>query len=245
MKLEDMTTPVQGPLIWVFLVFSILMLLDAILRRAGWFWYIVILAAPLGAVIYFVAVMLPKLSARTNKTAPSDSASLGRPKTSSGFVYSNIERADHLEAAEQYDEAIPIYEEALERDPNNLRALHGMARCELGLGHPRVAVELLEKVLGVDREHANFGAALDYADALWLAGQRQDTLDLLRGLVDVTGRINHRLALGHYLAEGGDLEAAKTEVARAITAHAALPGDEQARQKHWLDRAQQMIEQWQ
>jgi hypothetical protein len=132
----------------------------------------------------------------------------------------------------------------LAHDPDSLRAMHGMARAELGLGHPRVAIELLEKVVSKDREFANFGAALDYADALWMAGQQQDTLDLLRGLVDLTGRINHRLALAHYLAEGGDTDAAKVEAERAIAAHASLPEDEQVRQRHWLDRAIRMKDQW-
>jgi hypothetical protein len=220
------------------------MLSDAIRRRAGWFWYIVILAAPLGAVIYFVAVKLPKFSNRSGEPlqAGTESARSVRP---SSFPSNSLNRADELEAADRYDEAVPIYEEALARDANNLRAMHGMARCELGLGHSRSAVELLEKVLRADREFGNFGAALDYADALWLAGQKQDTLDLLRGLVDVSGRINHRLALAHYLAENGDPSSAKVEVQHAIEDYTALPPDEQARQQRWVERANEMLAQWQ
>ena len=245
--MEDIATPLQGPLIWVLLIFSIWMLSDAIRRRAGWFWYIVILAAPLGAVIYFVAVKLTGMSGRSSEAtlAGLGSVSASNKKIALTLLSSQLDRADQLEAADQYDEAVHIYEEALERDPNCLRALHGMARCELGLGHPRAAVTLLEKIMNADREFGNFGAALDYADALWLAGQRQDTLDLLRGLVGTTGRMNHRLALAHYLAENGDAADAKSEAQRVIHDHAALSAEEQMRQQRWRDRATQMLGEWQ
>jgi len=239
--------PVHGPLVWVIIIFSIWMLSDAIRRRAGWFWYLVILAAPLGAVIYFVAVKLLSTPGRPSGVPPTSPAAASsrsvRPAT--GLLQNGLDRADKLEAAERYDEAVPIYEEALARDPNNLRAMHGMARCQLGLGDPRAAIELLEKVLNTDREFGDFGAALDYADALWLAGRQQDTLDLLRGLVNLTGRINHRLALAHYLGESGDPPSAKAEAERAIADHGALSVEEQMRQRHWIERANQMLAQWQ
>ena len=239
--------PVPGPFIWILLAFSIWMLSDAIRRRAGWFWYLMILVAPLGAVIYFVAVKLPSITASRaashlgnvvpNSTAPAR-------KLGSGFFTSNLDRADQLEEAEQYDPAVPIYQEVLERDAKNLRALHGLARCELGLGHAQVAVTLLEQVLNIDRDYRNFGAALDYADALWFAGQKQDTIDLLDGLVKVTGRVNHRLAYAHYLAANGDIEKARTEANRVIEEHEALPKNEQQKQQLWLDRAAHMLSEW-
>ncbi len=223
------------------------MLSDAIRRRAGWFWYLVILVAPFGAVIYFVAIKLPNVSPGTKPATAIDTHSV--PATNrmvaSANLSTTLEHADQLEENELYDEAMSIFQEALERDPNDLRALHGMARCELGLGHPRAAVTLLEQVLRTDREYRNFGAALDYADALWLAGQKQDTLELLRGLVGLTRRINHRLALAHYLAEIGNTTDARTEIQHAIREHEAMPPDEQVKQQRWLERATHMLTQWQ
>ena len=233
--------PAHSPLIWILLVFSIWMLSDAIRRRAGWFWYLVILVAPLGAVIYFVAVKLPNLSSRTGAGTQGPGLKLD---VKPSLLVTNLDRADRLEESDQYDEAMPIYQAALERDATDLRALHGTARCELGLGHPLAAVALLEQVLNTDRAYRNYAVALDYADALWLAGQKQDTLDLLRGLAELTNRINHRLALAHYLAETGQFDDAKGEVQRAIQTHAEMPADEQARQRRWLDRANEMLAQW-
>ena len=240
--------PAPSPFIWILLVFTIWMLSDAIRRRAGWFWYLVILIAPLGAVIYFVIVKLPDFSA-ARSSAPGKVGESANPATqhrrfSSGFLAPSLDRADQLEEAGRYDEAVPIYQEALANDPNDLRALHGMARCELGLGHPRVAVALLEQVLNTDREYCNYGAALDYADALWLADQKQDTLELLQGLVRATRRVNHRLAYAHYLATNGDLENARSEAQSVINEHAALSASEQLKGQRWIERAKAMLAEW-
>lgn len=218
------------------------MLFDAVRRRVGWFWYPIILLAPL---IYFLFVKLPAMiSARGASDSGIDPTALDSPRRSSGFLTPNLDRADQLEESERYDEAMPIYQEALTKDANDLRALHGMARCELGLGHPRVAVALLEQVLTADREYRNYGAALDYADALWLAGQNQDTLELLEGLVKNTRRINHRLAFAHYLASNGDIARARAEVGKVIDEHAALAANEQLKDKFWIERATHMLADW-
>jgi hypothetical protein len=234
--------PVSNSYVVIVSVFIVWMLFDAVRRRAGWFWYPVILLAPL---IYFLFVKLPAMiSARGASDSGTDSEALDASRLSSSFPIPNLERADQLEESEHYDQAMPIYQDALARDASDLRALHGMARCELGLGHPRVAVTLLEQVLAADREYRNYCAALDYADALWLAGQRRDTLELLEGLVEVTRRVNHRLAFAHYLATNGDVDKAQSEVRRVIDEHAALPVDEQLRDKYWIERANGMLADW-
>lgn len=221
--------------------FTIWMVVDATRRRVDWFWYVVALLTPF---IYFLMVKLPNNPAipapGTESLAPEPAKSRRRL----GSLVPNLDRADQLEEIERYDEAVPLYQEALDFDPNNLRALHGMARCELGLGHARIAVSLLEQVLNTDREYRNYAAALDYADALWMAGQKQDTLELLEGLVHATGRLNHRLAYAYYLAANGDLPTAKAEAERVIEEHAALAATEQSKDKYWRDRAEQMLAQW-
>ena len=230
----------SSPYFWIGVVFTIWMVLDASRRRVDWFWYLVALLTPF---IYFLMVKLPNNPAIPEAGSNSDVPQVGKSKRqlgSSPFL-SNLDRADQLEEIERYDEAVPIYQEALDHDPNNLRSLHGMARCELGLGHPRIAVSLLEQVLNTDREYGNYAAALDYADALWMSGQKQDTLELLDGLVHATGRPNHCLAHAHYLAENGELAKAKAVVDRVIEEHASLHPAEQPKDQYWRDRAEQML----
>ena len=234
--------PVSNSYVVVVSVFIVWMLFDAARRRVAWFWYPVIVLAPL---IYFLFVKLPAMIlTRAASDSGTDSTPLGSSGRSSGFLTLNLDRADQLEESECYGEAIPIYQEALAKDAHDLRALHGMARCELGLGHPSVAVTLLEQVLTADRDYRNYGAALDYADALWLAGQKQDTLELLEGLVKNTGRVNHRLAFAHYLGSFGDIQRARSEVGKVIDENAALPPSEQLKDKFWIERATRMLADW-
>ena len=233
---------VPNSYIWISLIFTFWMLFDAVRRRAGWFWYIVALMAP---IIYFIVVKLPSLlTGRAGVVGEPGTLGAQSMRPSPSLLAPNLNRADQLEEIERYDEAVPIYQEALANDPNDLRALHGMARCELGLGHPRVAVALLEQVLNIDREYSNYGAALDYADALWLAGQRKDALELLDGLTRTTGRVNHRLAYAHYLAASGDLANARAEAQKVIDDNGNLPASEQARDQRWVERAQSMLADW-
>ena len=233
---------VPNSYIWISFIFTFWMLFDAVRRRAGWFWYMVALIAP---IIYFMIVKLPSLlTGRAGIIGEPGALGAQSMRPSSSLLAANLNRADQLEEIERYDEAVPIYQEALANDPNDLRALHGMARCELGLGHPRVAVTLLEQVLNVDREYCNYGAALDYADALWLAGQKQDALELLEGLTRTTGRVNHRLAYAHYLAMNGDLVRARAEVQKVIDDHGSLPASEQLQDQRWIERAQRMLADW-
>lgn len=223
------------------MAFTVWMLVDASRRRVDWFWYLVALLTPF---IYFLMVKLPNNPAIRSPDSLAPENTTPRRRFPSGSFAPNLDRADQLEEIERYDEAVPMYQEALEIDPGNLRALHGMARCELGLGRPRLAVSLLEKVLNTDREYGNFAAALDYADALWMSGQKQDTLELLDGLVHATGRLNHRLAYAYYLAANGDLTKARTEAERVIQEHSALPATQQPKDQHWRERAEQMLAQW-
>jgi len=232
-----------SPYFWIGIGFTAWMLLDATRRRVDWFWYLVALLTPF---IYFLMVKLPNNPAIPTPGSEVNPTIVNGQKSpvGSGQLPPNLERADQLEEAERYDEAMPIYRESLEFVSDDLRALHGMARCELGLGHPSIAVTLLEKVLNTDREYRGYAAALDYADALWLAGQKQDTLELLDGLVHATGRPNHRLAYAYYLAAHGDLPKAQAETRRVIDEHSALPQQQKQDDQHWRDRAEQMLTEW-
>ena len=72
------------------------------------------------------------------------------------------------------------------------------------MNRPLEAIEELARLMELDPAYRDYSAALDYAEALWQAGQRDDAIGLLTGLVGVSKRINHRMALAHYLKEQGD-----------------------------------------
>jgi hypothetical protein len=228
---------------YFLLAFSLWMLVDAARRRAPAYWYFVILFLPLGAIFYFFLVKMRDF--RTEGDAKSvDSSPLGIPSSARSSAISsapNLDRADRLEEGERYLDAEPMYRQALALDADSKQALHGLGRCLLGLGRARESLEYFERLLTLDRDYRNFSAALDYADALWEAGQKSDTVDLLEQLAKHTGRINHRLALAYYLTESGLIDRARDEITRAITETSSSADATQPRTRQWLDQAQDML----
>jgi tetratricopeptide (TPR) repeat protein len=221
--------------------FMVWMLMDAWKRRAPLHWYFIIVVMPLGAVFYFVLVKLRggRDAARGSSMAPpvATAPSPGPELAGAG----ELDRADELEEREQYLDAEPLYRVELTKDASNKRALHGLGRCLLGQGRANEALAPFETLMELDRAFANYGAALDYADALWAAGMKRDTIELLERLADVTGRMNHRLALGHYCAEFGNVERARREIERAIRETEGASGVLTRRQQQWFDLGQQML----
>jgi hypothetical protein len=222
--------------------FMIWMLIDAWRRRAPLHWYFVIAVLPFGAVFYFVMVKLRDY--RNGVTQPSvgtsERAPVAFPMRPSAPP-DDLDQADALEAREQYVEAEPLYRATLANDPTNKQALHGLGRCLLGRGNAKDSLAQFEKLLELEREYRNYGAALDYADALWAAEQKSDTIDLLEALCVTTDRINHRLALSHYLAAFGQVERAKRELEQTLAKASGSTAPFSERQRQWIARGRQML----
>ena len=151
-------------------------------------------------------------------------------------VENRLALAEALEQRGDYKRARELYEKVLKVSQADREALHGIARCELSLDQPARAVEHLEELLEIDREYGDYSAALNYAEALSQAGRSRDAAELMQGLTHVTGRINHRVALAHYLMLDGDRDQAR-QVLDAILAGDAL-SDTTA--KRWRERAKRM-----
>lgn len=231
----------------LFVAFAVWMVVDAVRRRAEFYWLlIIVLFWPLGSIIYFFAV---KLRDMRKQAVPDVSERVpGRPsliswRPGNPFAMTPVElaTADALESAERYEEAIERYEHVLERQPRNHQALHGLARCMLGTGKPERAVELLGELLAEDNAYRNYSAALEYAEALWQAGQREDCLQVLEQLVAVTRRINHRVALAHYSLAAELPSRAREVLEQALADHARQPERLRRHDQPWADRATVML----
>ena len=221
--------------------FVIWMLIDAWRRRAPVFWYFIIMLPP-GALFYFIVVKLRDFhysDAPMSERAVAEEPSIAPIRASA--LPASLDDADRLEDEGQYAEAEPIYREVLAAHPKHPRALFGLGNCRLGSGNALESLPYFEQVLELDRSYANYGAALNYADALWEANQRNDCIELLERLADVTGRTNHRLALAHYLVEMGNTDRAKRELERAIAEGQGPTAPYSERQARWVETARQML----
>ena len=233
----------------IFLIgFHLWMLFDAIRRRPPFYWYLIIFFVPFGDFIYFALVKLPagggqrasSLTAEVPVLAPSLTELELRAKETPSEL-NRLAFADALAAEQRPAEAVERYREVLRQAGDSKQALHGLARSLLALGRPLEATEELAHLMELDPAFRDYSAALDYAEALWQAGQHEDAIGLLTGLVGVSKRINHRMALAHYLKEQGDSSTARSELDQALRDFATQPDFVQRRDRRWADRARKLL----
>jgi hypothetical protein len=225
--------------------FQLWMLVDAIRRRSPFVWKLLIFLIPLAAIIYFFFVKLPELTGRrpAASLAPAGPTldEMGELARQTPSETNKLAFADKLAELSRFPEAIGRYRDVLRANKESKEALHGIARALLALGRPLEAIEELATLMELEPAFRDYTAALDYAEALWQAGQQEDTIGLLTGLVSVTKRINHRLALAHYSKERGDSITARNELDLALSEFATLPESQRKREQRFADRARKQL----
>lgn len=222
-------------------------MVDAVRRRAEPWWLLVILVFPtFGALAYFLVVKVHDFdlgplrralgAERRPKLEELSYRAIETPSVANKLAY-----AEALAFDARYAEASEQYRDVLRRDSDNKKALHGLSRCLLGLDKPAEACEHLQRLLEADNQYADYGAALDYAEALWQSGQTEETIELLQGLVGVSSRINHRLALAHYLTRKGSVGAARDMLEHALRDYEHSPAFVKRRDRKWAERGEKML----
>jgi hypothetical protein len=226
--------------------FQVWMLVDAIRRRVPFYWYLLLLM-PIGAILYFAMIKLPEMNGK-RPAAPSAFAvrgpsieELGELARQTPSELNKLAFADALLAAQRYPEAVGRYRDVLRQSSESREALHGLARALMSMNRPLEAIEELARLMELDPAYRDYSAALDYAEALWQGGQHEDAIGLLTGLVSVSKRINHRMALAHYLKEQGDKTTARSELDQALADFASSPDFVKKRDQRWADRARKLL----
>ncbi len=224
--------------------FSFWMVADSFRRRASFWWVIVILFVkpPFGALAYLAYV---KLSERSKRAFPG----AGRPSTVAPPSSANddpssatLDIADRLEEQRRFGEAAMIYRRALETHPEDPRARHGLARCQVEFEQLDEAVESYEALMAIDPRYRDYTAALEYAEVLQRVGRGTDATGLLEGMVLETGRLNHRLALAHYCEQSGQTARARSVLSEALAAYERSPAPEQVANRRWQRRIVSKLE---
>ncbi len=203
-------------LYYVTWAFKIWMVVDAAQRRADYYWFFIIFLVPFGEVVYFVVVKLPEYRNRNFplgtpsflKKRPSLSQARHQAKETPS-IEKRLALADALFFHKQYDEALPLYDELVTHDWGNKRALYSLALTQLALGKFSDAVEILERLIEIDKSYMDYAAYRAFIDALWKCERQQEALSHARALAKGGTRIDHRVLLGEYLYKTSALEEAE------------------------------------
>lgn len=242
-------------MVYLTIAFSLWMLIDAIKRSAPGYWIlIVIFFFPFGAPIYFFVIKFrdyrPLLARLTSQTL----TSRGRASSGSASVEELMARyeaspsqanqrslAVGLYESSRFEQAASLFSDLLERTPDDLDALWGLARVRRSQGNNEEAVSLYERVIDAAPKHGDFTVALEYAETLWDAGKNSRCLEVLEDIAEETKRLNHRLAWAHYLVLAGEKTRARSLLKRALHEHEANPSWLKQKERQWASAASDLL----
>ena len=236
-------------MIWLTIAFSLWMLIDALRRGAPMYWVVILIVFfPIGSFVYFFAIKLKDYKPLQEKLF---ARVLPHPALSVDELMARYEaaptQANQLALAaafydeERFEQAATLFQDVLERQPAEPDALWGLARVRRSQGNHVESQRLYERLIEESPRHGELAAALEYAEALWDAGQAKRCLEILEDIADESKRLNHRLAYAHYLVESGDKTKARHVLKRALHDHDTHPSWLKQKERQWASAAADLL----
>jgi hypothetical protein len=232
---------------YLLLAFWIWMLVDAFLRAEAGYWLVIIfLFGPAGGLIYFLVVKWPAYWPSIKRlvgTQPLSSEKLIRRYESTPNEANELALANAFYDEERFEQAEKLYQDVLQKQPAHMSAMLGLARVYRTQSSHAESLSLYEKLVDIDPRQDDFRVALEYGEALWDTGDKERGLLVLEDLANETRRLNHRLALAHYLAQADQKQRARDILEEALQSHASDPVWQQRKDRRWVKSARQLLEQ--
>lgn len=227
--------------------FMVWMLVDAYRRRADYYWYWIILFLPgIGSLVYFFAVKLadfnsPRLSGLFHRPVPLQEL---RYRVETAPTLTNqLALAERLIELREFDEAAPLLEGVLKREPDHATALYSLALCRKEQGLSDEAITLLEKLVARDSRWSNYKAWQLLIECRALVGDRPAALASCRELVRLAPFLPHQYLLAEHLVAAGQTDEARTLLDRALQDYSFAPGYVRRRDRRWASQARSLQKQ--
>ena len=226
-------------------LFMAWMLVDAFRRGAERHWYWIIFI-PFGEWFYFFMVKIhsPEMAWLKNLLhyeKPITLESLRYLYDQTPSLANRLRLAQALHDAGWYDEGAELFSEVLDRQPASREALLGLGLCRAGQGDDKSAVELLERLIEIDKAFEEYQPWLHLTEALWRLDRRADALELLERLVQTSPRLGHSVALAQLQVEAGKPDSARANLWQALEHHNHAPRFAQKNNRAWARRAKKML----
>ena len=233
--------------------FSIWMFVDALRRKADFYWYVlIILLMPIGGFIYFFMIKLPELQAAS--ADGSGLATIPFPIRKGPSIRSLQAQVSETPSQENKlalawalfeDQRIPesseIFVACHQADDDDAECVYGIARCLGANGEHAQAATYYEKCISLDRVFRDYDPWLDLAFGYLQTDDQNKALEVLAKLVEEAPRVKHKTILGRCLANAGFEEQARTVLTEAIADYEESSFFLQRDNEKWVTQARELL----
>ncbi len=217
----------------LLMAFKIWMVIDAIQRRAGYIWLMVIFFLPFGEFVYFFMVRYkagpPTRVGRLGNmrpvrgAPPPDLPTLRYLYQETPSIQNQVALAQGLHDAGEFDEAAGLFQAVLKQRSKERACLYGLARCHAARGAHADAIALLNGLIAQDKAYLDFAPWTDLVDAQRAGGDHAAALESLEALVKASPRMDHKLLLAQHLITLDRTDRARGVLTEALEAHSVAP----------------------
>ena len=236
--------------------FSLWMFVDALRRKADFYWYVLIILLggpiPIGGFIYFFVIKLPELQAASAdgsgiaaipfpiRKGPSI-RSLQAQVNETPSQQNKLVLAWALFDDNRIDESSQIFVSCHQDDDDDAECVYGIARCLSAHSQHQDAARYYEKVIKLDRVFRDYDPWLDLALGYLQADDQNKAYEILRKLVEEAPRVKHKTVLGRCLADAGLVGEARTVLAEAIADYEESSFFLQRDNENWVNQARELL----
>ncbi|MBN2057098.1 tetratricopeptide repeat protein [bacterium] len=227
----------------------VLMVIDFARRRPDWYWLLIILFfGPIGAIIYFIVVVMPDLTGGTARFSlgGSDNQRINDIRAQLAHNPSphlQAELGDLYFTKGRYRTALTYLAAALGRLPDHLPALYTAARCHLKLGDIDRAEPLLARLVEQEPTY-DYGMAMTLLANLLFQKRRLDEARVMyEQVLSRNSFLEARYNYGMVVDQLGDTQSARMQMERVVTDGLGLPPYKLRTERRWIRLAKTYLRQ--
>ncbi len=152
-----------------------------------------------------------------------------------------VQLAKRLYDEKEYAEASSLFQEALQMDREDKEALFGSGLCKSKLGQFSESMEILNRVVQMDRRFHDYAALEELARVCWMSGQKEETITMLKDLGRTNPNLKNATLLANYLMQLQRKDEARHVLQTALEDYKNAPKYVKRNGWRWSDEARQML----